>query len=285
MIDQDEYYTCCYCGRHKKLSDFQSISSDIYVATGTLPICKNCAKNLFQFWDDQLMSSRLAMQRFCMAFDIYYHDRIFEDAESGSGALVTNYLKIVSTKAYKGKSFTDSLVEGFIFAPEDAASIQDNLINSNDVKMWGKGFTAEEYEVLNEHYELLKKSNENLASNQIIYINDLCKTHLLKCQALEMKDYKAYNECSSQYMKLFKEAGLSLKTVDTLSENDTWGTMIERVQKYTPSEYYKNHALYNDYDKFGDYMQRFVFRPIKNLITGDAERDPEFNIEEESSDG
>lgn len=281
MIDKDEYLTCCYCGEHKKLNDFNKSNSDLYVATGVLPICKKCLKKVYNFYNDKFMNPRLAMQRICSAFDLYYNDSIYHAADSeDSGTMLTNYIKMLNTAQYKGRTFNNTLIEGFAFSPEDQADMVDAMIKPDDVRMWGKGFTVEDYETLNDHYQLLKKSNENLASNQIIYISDLCKTHLLKCRALENGDYKAYNDCSTQYMKLFKEAGLSLKAVDTLGDRDTWGTMIERVQQYTPSEYYKNKKLYTDYDKFGDYMQRFVFRPIKNLITGEDERDPEFTIED-----
>lgn len=282
MIDRDEYLTCCYCGDHKPLSDFNTIQSDIYVATGVLPICKKCLKKLFTFYEEQFMSSKLAVQRICAAFDLYYSDTIFNAANKDNATTITKYMSILNTAQYRGKSFNNSLIEGFVFTPEDQALIKDVSVSTADLRMWGKGFSAEDYEILNSHYELLKKSNENLASNQIIYVSDLCKTHLLKCKALEAQDYKAYNECSSQYMKLFKEAGLSLKSVDSLSEDDTWGTMIERIQKYTPSEYYKNKGLYADFDQIQSYVERFVYRPLKNLVTGDAERDPEFNIEEEN---
>lgn len=282
MIDQDEYLTCCYCGTHKPLKEFNKSNSQLYNATGVLPICKDCLRKVFNFYNDKYMNPKLAMQRVCSAFDLYYSDDVYNSAtRSEVGTPITNYIKVLNTAQYKNKTFNNTLLEGFAFAPEEEIyEVGGEVINPEDVRMWGKGFNPEEYEILNAHYELLKKSNENLASNQIIYISDLCKTHLLKCRALENGNYKAYNDCSTQYMKLFKEAGLSLKAVDTLGDKDTWGTMIERIQQYTPSEYYKNKKLYADYDKFGDYMQRFVFRPIKNLITGEAVRDPEFNVED-----
>ncbi len=283
MIDQDEYLTCCYCGKHKPLSDFNKSNSDLYAATGVVPICKDCLKKVFNFYNDKFMNPRLAMQRVCAAFDFYYSDDAFNSAmDEDSGKLITNYIRILNTSQYKNKTFNNTLIDGFAFSPEDQADIVDTIVNPENVRMWGKGFTPEEYAILNEHYNELKRSNENVVGNQVIYINDLCKVNLLKEEALRDRDTKTFNDCSTQYMKLFKEAGLSLKTVDTLGDDDTWGTMIERIQKYTPSEYYKNKKLYADFDKFGDYMHRFVFRPIKNLITGDSERDTEFNVEDDA---
>ena len=44
------------------------------------------------------------------------------------------------------------------------------------------------------------------------------------------------------------------------------------------AEYFKDKSIYEDYDGILDYIKRFVFRPLKNLLTGTREFDKEFNI-------
>ena len=54
------------------------------------------------------------------------------------------------------------------------------------------------------------------------------------------------------------------------------------IEKSSPAEYFKQKHLYRDADGFIDYLNRFVFRPIKNLLTGSKEYDKDFTIEEDN---
>ena len=38
-----------------------------------------------------------------------------------------------------------------------------------------------------------------------------------------------------------------------------------------------------DFDSLKEYLERFIFRPLKNLLIGTREFDGEFNVEEDSS--
>lgn len=59
---------------------------------------------------------------------------------------------------------------------------------------------------------------------------------------------------------------------------DPLGIWISDIERFTPAEYYKNKSLYKDADGIGSYASRFIFRPLKNLLTGSKERDKEFNL-------
>ena len=53
------------------------------------------------------------------------------------------------------------------------------------------------------------------------------------------------------------------------------------IEKYTPAEYYKDKKLYRDYDNLGEYISRFLFRPLKNLMFGTQDRDYEYYVKDE----
>lgn len=53
------------------------------------------------------------------------------------------------------------------------------------------------------------------------------------------------------------------------------------IEKYTPAEYYKNQELFKDYDNIKDYFDRFILRPLKNLMHGTVDRDYEYRVKEE----
>ena len=53
---------------------------------------------------------------------------------------------------------------------------------------------------------------------------------------------------------------------------------IGDIERYTPAEFYQDKSLYKDADGIGSYASRFIFRPLKNLLTGSKEIDKEFNL-------
>ena len=78
-----------------------------------------------------------------------------------------------------------------------------------------------------------------------------------------------------------------MKTVRDASADDSFdiGSYIEMIEKYTPAEYYKNkNSLYVDFDKIGEYMKRFILRPLQNLQHGTTDRDYEFYVKDEDSE-
>ena len=52
--------------------------------------------------------------------------------------------------------------------------------------------------------------------------------------------------------------------------------MIRDIEEFCPAEYYKDKKLYMDHDKLREYIDRFMTRPLRNLLTGSKELDKEF---------
>ena len=76
-------------------------------------------------------------------------------------------------------------------------------------------------------------------------------------------------------------AKLTPKSMSEVNETESqrvYGLWIADIEKYKPAEYFKDKSIYEDYDGILDYIKRFVFRPLKNLLTGTREFDKEFNI-------
>lgn len=180
-------YVCCQCNEHfNSLTQFYKTYSGLYSGTGHLPICKQCFAKLFNSYVEKYGDNRKAMQRICMAFDLYYDDSIFDTCNDGTDAFIGNYIKRLNIVQYKGKTFDTALDKGFEFNNLDkkkaiSKSDEDNEeeveeIDPRDIEKWGIGFDNTDYGVLNSHYKLLKTANPNCDSNQEIFINDLCST-------------------------------------------------------------------------------------------------------------
>ena len=87
-----------------------------------------------------------------------------------------------------------------------------------------------------------------------------------------------YNKLTESYRKSFMQAGIKTVKDNAADADFTLGVTAEMIEKYTPAEYYKNKQLFKDNDGIGEYIDRFLLRPIKNLMHGDNKRDPEYYV-------
>ena len=90
-----------------------------------------------------------------------------------------------------------------------------------------------------------------------------------------------YNKLTETYRKSFTTAGLKTVREANIDEEFTIGVNAETIEKYTPAEYYKNKQLYKDHDDLGEYLDRFLLRPLRNLMHGTKDRDYEFFVKDE----
>lgn len=292
-----EKYVCCSCGEPKSFTQFYKTSSGFYSA-GILPICKKCFSSKFGIYAAEYHSNKKAMQRMCMAFDVYFDEDLFDQCDVKDDAVIGKYFRQLNMQQNKGKTFDTSIDNGtFSLSGERKGAMSsdkrvvvvdeygneqenENEINAKDIEKWGLGFQPVDYDVLNTHYKYLKTANPNCDSNQEIFVNDLCYIHMQKMKALRNDDVDNYNKLTESYRKSFKQAGL--KTVEDLKTDDeTWGVWVGNVAQYTPEELYKDKNKYKDYDNLGDYYERFAVRPLKNIVLGTQDRDKEFYVHEE----
>lgn len=292
-------YVCCQCNKHfNSLTQFYKTYSGLYAGTGYLPICKSCFGKLFDFYLNKYSDIRKAMQRICMAFDLYYNDSIFDTCNDGTNVMIGNYIKRLNMAQYKGRTFDTTLREGFEFnkntilntKKKNSSEIKKqeeqnvNEINSADIEKWGIGFEKVDYDILNSHYKLLKTANPNCDSNQEIFINDLCYIKMQQMKAVRDGKVDDYNKLTDSYRKTFTQAGLKTVRDSNINEDFTIGINVETIEKYTPAEYYKNKSLYKDFDNIGEYITRFMLRPLRNLMHGTKDRDYEYFVRDEENE-
>lgn len=188
------------------------------------------------------------------------------------------------------KTYIDSLKFGqeqkeqeVILSKEQIKS-DDVNVSGSAVDRWGVGFTPQDYKNLDEHYRMLKRNNPNADNNQEIFIKDLCNINMLKIHALQNGDSKEYATLVEQYSKTFKQAGLKTIEEKDNSNNETVGVTLATISQFIPEEFYKDKALYEDWDEIGDYFERHVCRPMENIMTGSDTRDKEFFVPENGGD-
>ena len=301
MPSKDSKCVCCSCGEPLALTKFYK-SNSVFYADGHLPICKECFSSKFGHFAAEYHSNKMAMQRMCMTFDIYFNEVAFDSCDTDDSTVLGNYFRKLNLSQHKGKTFEDSIKEGFDLSgdrkpvketqevvnvdSDDEENENADMIDPADIEKWGAGLEPTDYTILNSHYRLLSSSNPQCDGNAEIFIIDLCYTKMQQMKAVRESRVDDYKKLTESYIKSFTQAGLKTVKDTNAMEDFTIGVNAETIEKYTPAEYYKNRSLYKDHDNIGDYIDRFLLRPLRNLMRGTKDRDAEFFVkEEEENDG
>lgn len=286
-------YKCCKCGNESAEKNHFRSHSELYSDTGHLPICKDCLVLEYKKYKIMYGSSQRAMQRLCMAFDIYFNADVFDLCDIDDNTAVGKYMRHMNLGQHKGKTFDCTIDDGFYFTGEKSSIELEkreedhaDMIDPALIRKWGEGLPSPlDYNTLEDHYKYLKSANPNCDSNQEIFITDLCYTKMQQMRAVREGRVDDYNKLTESYRKTFTQAGLKTVQDTSMNSDDCWGIWQERISQYTPEEYYKNKKLYKDFDGLGDYFERFVLRPLRNLMFGTQDRDAEFCVKDEDDNG
>ena len=301
MPSKDSKCVCCSCGEPLALTKFYK-SNSVFYTDGHLPICKECFSSKFGHFAAEYHSNKMAMQRMCMTFDIYFNEAAFDSCDTDDSTVLGNYFRKLNLSQHKGKTFEDSIKEGFDLSgdrkpvketqevvnvdSDDEENENADMIDPADIEKWGAGLEPTDYTILNSHYRLLSSSNPQCDGNAEIFIIDLCYTKMQQMKAVRESRVDDYKKLTESYIKSFTQAGLKTVKDTNAMEDFTIGVNAETIEKYTPAEYYKNRSLYKDHDNIGDYIERFLLRPLRNLMRGTKDRDAEFFVkDEEENDG
>ena len=269
-------YKCYMCGE-----SWDSQKSHI-------EICNDCRdkyyKKLIDFYSG---NEEHAIRHMCMEFGWVYHiDALTASRQiSADRSRISHYLakKNLGQTARIGTTYFDSMKfefnekQGEIVKSREQAKSEESTITATAVDRWGVGFTESDYKIMDEHYKMLKRQNPNCDANQEIFIKSLCSL-------LKRGDSDKYIKLTDQYSKTFTKAGLSTIQETDNSANECLGVTLATISQYTPEEYYKDKELYKDYDKIGEYFDRFVKRPLRNLMTGTTDRDTEYFVKDNADD-
>ena len=287
--------SCCGGGFTSQDRNFQKSNDVLFQANnGYLPWCKNCTDNyVAQMTAVFSYNEELAMRDFCQRAGWNYDENaLVASMETYSGhrnrSRISHYAAKKNINCDGRKTYLDSLKHEYtndqnkVITSKEQIKEQELSLSAASVDRWGAGLGSEvDYKNLDEHYRMLKKNNPNCDNNQEIFIKSLCNINMLALRALRNGDSDKYIKLTDQYSKTFTKAGLSAIQETDNSANEPLGVTLATISQYTPEEYYKDKELYKDFDKIGDYFDRFVKRPLRNLLSGTTDRDPEYFVKDE----
>lgn len=290
----DKQIICTRCGKaySTRNGNFAKYNSPMWVRNeGYIPVCNDCLQYLYDDYVQKLGSRDAAIYRMCMKFDVYYTDAVMAMVSQGNRAYTNpfkSYLSKINLQQINYNSFDDTLAEQdrvVVMSQDDINNIDKSGIKVSKASYdrWGSGYEASEYSDLDAHYKLLTGAVQDWG-NALPVLKQLCVLDVLQKRALKESDYKLYSTLCKQYRDAYKDAGFKVVQNNTEMENQPMGVMAMVVEKICPAEYYKDKALFADFDSISDYWQRFIVRPFRNLFSGTTDQDPEFSIKNDDSE-
>lgn len=285
-----EQYFCTACG-----GNWTAVASHYYKSKlpaynanrGYINVCKACLEKEYNEVVEFLDGDEIrAIKYMCGRYGWYFDLSVCRSLQRKKGeSLFRTYIEQMqhATGKLAKKTYLDSVKEELSVKIDQLDEWQgDDAIDevTDEMKLrWGSQFTPDEVLMLDRHYRMLHKYNPDCSGNQENAIKDLCYTNMLKMQAVQEKDTDMLTKLITSYQKTFSAAGLQMASEDDNKQNDdTFGVTLSLISQITPEEYYKDKELFKDYSGIDEYMQRHVVRPMRNIILGTTDRDPEFHV-------
>lgn len=286
-------YRCSCCNRlyDTQQGNFYKTKSDLYsAANGYLTICKKCGDAYYEHSVVKLRSEHQALLHIAQMFDWYVSDQMIDEVLANPNTkkpLGELAKRLNRTNAPEG-TYLDALIDGVVaIAPEqsdgDESTETEDAVNPRAVELFGPGFTAQEYELMVQHYDKLLKQFENADGLQESIILALCQIHTAGQIAYIRKDMEGFEKMQRLYNQTVKDDRLKAKKNDANADDDsaTWGTILAMVEQYAPADAYQQDDFYRDVDGVDQYMRQTYLRSVANYFGKTDERDPDFSLTDE----
>jgi hypothetical protein len=302
IVESDDVYRCTCCGHKykKQETNFSASKSPIYKGNnGYLSICRNCIAELYEqyvkFYDGD---EDAAAERICQITDMYFDKdiwamsrKISNRSEGKPRNRVSVYVSRLNLRAASGATtYSDTLVRQWEADVENAETVEEVEQNEDievpveTVKRFGTGFKEGEYQALQDEYDswVTKYGEPEDKRQEELYVT-ICYMKL-NLQKATRSDAGGVGALANSYKQLIEAATTEIedrkRKVEAEMELKPLGVLYRDIEQFTPAEFYKDKKLYKDFDYLKEYIERFMKRPLKNLLTGSKELDKEFNLSE-----
>lgn len=271
---------CMCCNNELRIKDFYASDSDLYASVGKIPYCKDCVEKLYLKYLEEYRKleyanpDRKAVERICMAFDLYYSDEIFDSAlnyteeqEGKYTPLIYMYIRFVKMYQHRNKKGYGTTIQERYKASkgnEPALSIYDESDSDTGNKLkkakkiFGKsGFSNDEYIELCEQYEDWTSRHECNTKAQEEVFKNICLTQLQLSKAIKAGDTNESKDLSLQLQRWLDTGKLQPKqnAGETVADNQTLGTLIDKWENTRPIPEIEEEL--RDVDKIGLYIDVF----------------------------
>lgn len=277
---------CVKCGEEKnKTKEFYISRSKLYGNNeGRIPLCKKCIIERFESLKELYQDDIKALYHLCMNFDVYFSKDLADSAyaqssKEGIDCVAKIYFQKVNSLAqYRSKSSIDSdyiiLDEKVNYnrelTEEEILEIEDSdvfVVTPKIRKRWGRGYTNEDYEELEDFYEEYKNNldhENNFMKLEII--REMCTIKHIRDKAKRDGDYKTAREYSDLLSKKMTDANLkpSQQKVFGEADEDVYSMKMKIIENERPI--CSPLPEFIDVDGFWKYINRHMIKPFANAL-------------------
>ena len=253
-----------------KCGDWQLTSrcfySDKRYVTGCYPICKKCIMEIVEQREnenDPPNETRESVQRALKLLDKPYLEDIYAKCVKGAlddvnekqkqSPFATYIASILGFPQYKDKTYADS---NFGDAGE---SMDEVKLNQRTIKAakkrFGAGYSDEEYMFLeNEYQDFIQRYECNTKAQEIVFKN-LSMAELTQRKLITQG--RSTKDTDTQIQNWMKSGAIEPRqnSLDTLSEAQTFGTLIQKFEEERPLPIIDPEL--QDVDKIGRYIDAY----------------------------
>ena len=251
--NHEKSFRCCMCGRvytTQKGNFLHGGGSPLWKGNhGYIPFCKSCCETLMNSLTSFYSGNEEhAMRHMCGMFDWYYCDTAsaMTQAQVQVGrSRISLYPSKASTKqvTLRGTTFLDTIRdesaenERVMDVEEvdcDDESSDEFVVTKAMIRTWGRGYTAEQYQYLEEEYQdWCAKNVCNTKSQQEIYKNIAIAQ--LNIRIAQQNGGKVA-EAMESLQKLMNSANILPKQTaeNVLADTQTFGTLLKKYEETRP---------------------------------------------------
>lgn len=279
---------CTCCGKETSERNFYISKSFIYKATSHLPVCKTCLGNIYDSYYEKYQDYKLAIYYMCRAvgicFNLGSYNAVIQEIQNGK---TTNVWQIYMTKL---NSLGSKNGAGDDFDSSDSIDIEAEIQSSGEergltkeiIRKWGNGYNDDDYIWLENTYNdwVSKYKSDTLSEQKTFKLLAIKEFQIMKT----IEKNGNTDKLEETYLKLMSAGNVTPRDANASMDDENTkglGVWTKDIERYRPAEYFENKKLYKDFDSFVDYLNRFVFRPIKNFLMKTKEYDGEFSIEDD----
>lgn len=273
--------TCFYCGKEYVDTNYYNSNSGFYSNIGKIPYCKQCIEKFYQQFCEKytnegcLSPEKKAVQRLCMAFDIYYREDVFNSAMNKINESNMNispmgqYMKTIQLQQYnRNKETYENTItqaEQENFAMSSLADMSDkNQVDEDTIDFFGRGFTDEDYKYLKKEYDDWTARHECNTKAQEEVFKRICFKQLEILKATRKNEDT--KNLDATFQNLLETAKLQPKqnSGDTTADNQTFGTLIDKWENERPLPEIDEEL--KDVDKIGAYVDIFYRGHLSKMM-------------------
>ena len=295
-VEISEIY-CRRCMKTKKFSDFYVGVDSELDCNGFMSLCKDCCQDIYEGYYRVERDIPRALLSTCRKINIKFDEGIVNSTLAhlktfaDNGKSTDNVIGIYKSKLLRTtkNNFADETVFADLTFVEPTTFIPpsnplDNSEESYSLEQyWGNNLNFEDYQFLESELSDWKKTHRCDTKAEETLLKEICH------KTLEIRKKREETKGSSpatlvkELQELMKTASVDpskTSLANSGKSQDTFSSFIKIIEENEPADYYKDKALFRDFDNIDFYFKKYVTRPLKNFIT----QSRDFNVDTEESD-